>query len=302
LQAGTYTGAFTLNKNVTLKGSAQGDTILTLSAGGATLTVSSAGAVVEDLTVINTRATGTNIAVSVTSGARLRNVIAQCTGAGSTSIGIEVSGATVDLWGCEALGSGATSKIGLSLISSAVVTVYGGVLSGATYDALNDTSTCTLNNVVLVNDLTFGDFKGTHLGVAAYHNAAQSINNATDTSIALNSERRDDSGFHDTSTNNSRLTVPTGMAGWYSISGNLAYASNATGLRQSAILLNGATYIVVNLQPAINGAQTIVSLTTEYYLNAGDYVELRAYQTSGGALNVDTAGNYSPELRIVRVR
>lgn len=303
LEAGTYTGSVTLNKDVTLKGSAQGDTILTQSAGGSTLTISTAGAIVEDLTVINTRATGTNIAVNVDANARLRNVIAQCTGAGSTSIGIDISAVTVDLWGCEALGSGGTSKIGLSLTSSAVVTVYGGVLNGATYDVLIDTSTCTLNNVVLVNDIVLGDHRGTHLGVAVYHNTTQSISNNTTTVLAFNSERRDDSAFHDTATNNSRLTVPTAMPGWYMITGNVEFAGDINGVRQVGIQLNGATVIALNLQQAaLAGTITRVNVSTLYYLAATNYVELIVYQNSGISLNINSGAQYTPEFRMVRVR
>jgi hypothetical protein len=153
LDAETYTGAVTLNKNVTLKGSAQGDTILTLSASGTTLTVSTAGAVVENLTVLNTRATGTNKAVAITADCRLRNVIASSTGAATTNYGIDVSAATVDLINCEASASGSTNKIALNLVSSAVVSAYLCTFNGATYDVLTDTSTINLHSSILTNGI-----------------------------------------------------------------------------------------------------------------------------------------------------
>jgi hypothetical protein len=195
--------------------------------------------------------------------------------------------------------------------------VEGGQIGGDTYDLYSDQAGAiiSLNNTILTNNLISwsGTIKGVYQdnatgllehhspGVAAYHNANQSINNNTDTSLALNSERFDDAAFHDNSTNNSRLTVPTGYTGWYAISGNCQYANNSTGLRQTSIMVDGTTYLAVNLQPAVSGATTIVNVSCVYYLTAGQYIELRGYQTSGGSLNVETAGNWSPELRMVRL-
>ena len=47
------------------------------------------------------------------------------------------------------------------------------------------------------------------IGAHAYHNAAQSINTASETTLALNSERWDTDSIHDTAVNNSRLTCVT---------------------------------------------------------------------------------------------
>jgi hypothetical protein len=43
------------------------------------------------------------------------------------------------------------------------------------------------------------------------------------------------------------------------------------------------------------------TVTTVYDLAAGDYLEVFAYQDSGGALNVQTNANYSPEFSMVLV-
>lgn len=45
----------------------------------------------------------------------------------------------------------------------------------------------------------------------AYHNTTQSFTASVDTALAFNSEIADTDGFHDTVTNNSRLTVPSGV-------------------------------------------------------------------------------------------
>ena len=76
----------------------------------------------------------------------------------------------------------------------------------------------------------------------------------------------------------------------------MRFASNATGLRQARIFLNNATNLSILTIPAANGAQTDLVITTQYYLVVGDYVELEAYQNSGGPLNVEAGSNFSPEF------
>lgn len=90
-------------------------------------------------------------------------------------------------------------------------------------------------------------------------------------------------------------------AGWHTVVGHITWAANAAGIRGIAIRLDGATYIAANNQLS-NGANNLVqmSVPTIYWLEVGDYVELMAYQSSGGNLNILSAGNYSPEFAIVR--
>lgn len=136
-------------------------------------------------------------------------------------------------------------------------------------------------------------------GAQAYHDANQSIANATDIVLALNQERKDTDGYHDTVTNNSRMTIPTGQGGSYIIDGGVRWDFNNTGQRLAAILLNGVVIKGISYAPASNNSH--ISITTLYDLAAGDYVELRVFQDSGGALNVTASGNLSPEFRVQRI-
>ncbi len=137
-------------------------------------------------------------------------------------------------------------------------------------------------------------------GTRVYNNAAQSISNTTDTAIALNSERYDFGNLHDTSTNNSRITASVG--GIYQISGSVNFAANATGLRVLYIRYNGTTDIAGQSAPGNGSNSTSITTSTLYHLDAGDYIEMFAYQASGGSLNVTSGGNYSPELSLQLVR
>lgn len=136
-------------------------------------------------------------------------------------------------------------------------------------------------------------------GARVTHSANQSVLNGTATALNFNSERYDTDNIHSTSSNTSRLTCVT--PGRYSISTNIRFDINATGYRKVGILLNGATYIAFQTQPAVSGVETDISLTTQYQLVAGNYVEVWVQQNSGGALNVISGGNFSPEFMMSRI-
>jgi hypothetical protein len=132
-----------------------------------------------------------------------------------------------------------------------------------------------------------------------FHNANQSVANASAVTVAFNSERIDNDGCHDNATNNSRITIQT--PGLYSLSSSLGYAANATGLRYGYIRLNGTTIIGFQTTPALSAGGAQTQIARQYRLGYGDYVEAQAYQSSGGALNVETQNNYSPTLSAVWV-
>jgi hypothetical protein len=129
-----------------------------------------------------------------------------------------------------------------------------------------------------------------------YNSANISVANSTNTALTFNSERYDTGATHSTSSNTSRLTVPSGGGGVYHIGGCAVFASNATGVRALWIQVNGATRIAQVAVPASSATDQGMHVSCDYLLAAGDYVELACIQTSGGALNVTASANYSPEF------
>ena len=128
-----------------------------------------------------------------------------------------------------------------------------------------------------------------------FNNAAIALTSGLLTALTFNSERYDTNTMHDTATNSGRITFNT--AGLYTIIGHASFAANGTGYRQLAIRMNGATFLA-SFNPINNGAgqNTDVLIATTYKFAVADYVELLAQQTSGGALNITSNGNYSPEF------
>jgi hypothetical protein len=137
-------------------------------------------------------------------------------------------------------------------------------------------------------------------GVEAYSSVAIGLSDAIITTLLMDSERWDSNGFHNVLTNTTRLTIPTGMGGYYLIGGKLQWAANATGNRLALIFKNGGINLAYNNFRAGN-VQARSAPVTLSLLAATDYVELLAYQDSGGILNVEANAEASPVFWLHRV-
>jgi len=128
------------------------------------------------------------------------------------------------------------------------------------------------------------------IGVQCNNSAQQTIANVTFTALTWNGEEYDTSSFHSTSSNNSRITIPTGLGGYYRISGNVRFVSNGTGRRLVQLRKNGGMIKETEVTP---GASAELSLWTNCVLPfvAGDYLEIYVYQSSGGNLNIYAGGD-----------
>jgi hypothetical protein len=133
-----------------------------------------------------------------------------------------------------------------------------------------------------------------HIGARVYNSANIACANATVTALTFDTERYDSDSIHSTVSNTSRLVAP--LAGRYLITGMMRYAAAANNTRYAQIRLNGTTFIASNSLIAAVSDNHDLSVATIYQLAAGDYVELIAYQNSGGSVNVVASGNFSPEF------
>ena len=119
------------------------------------------------------------------------------------------------------------------------------------------------------------------------HSTTQSLTNNTSTSLSADTETFDNDAMHSTVTNNNRITIQT--PGRYLLIVTMSFANGTLGSRAAAFRVNGTTaypgqFLATTPSPnthtlEMNAARTLV-------LAAGDYVEARAYQDNGGALNV----------------
>ena len=104
--------------------------------------------------------------------------------------------------------------------------------------------------------------------------------------ILLDRELLDTDAYHSTVTNTNRLTIPTGKSGYFLWIVQGAWETNATGQRQFIFYKNGTR--LATGYDSITDSDGYATLTRTYVLNlaAGDYVEVRGYQSSGGNLDI----------------
>lgn len=138
---------------------------------------------------------------------------------------------------------------------------------------------------------------GAKHGAKAVMTANYSLANNSQTALGLDTNTFDTDGYHSTVTNTTRITIPTGLDGVYLVLGMLRVAGGGSGQRSAALKKNG-TSIGDDLVSAQSNDTTILVYSVEQLL-VGDYIELCAWQNSGGNLNV--LGQASPILTSLSV-
>jgi hypothetical protein len=129
------------------------------------------------------------------------------------------------------------------------------------------------------------------VGCSLYSTTAQTISNATATAITFNSEHFDTDAFHSTSTNTSRITIPTGKGGYYLFLAFAEWSSSADGRRYFLLKKNGSGGVEFE---TLANPSTASPTGLFYYIQsavAGDYFEIFCEQSSGGNLNVAFQNN-----------
>lgn len=118
--------------------------------------------------------------------------------------------------------------------------------------------------------------------------SAQSVPDASDISMAYDTEEWDDAGFHSTVTNTQRITIPTGGDGRYEFTAQVDFASDDDGRRAVWIEKNGATEYNRVQVPAVQSAATDILTSVELDLVAGDYVRCMVRHNAGASINVSS--------------
>jgi hypothetical protein len=133
----------------------------------------------------------------------------------------------------------------------------------------------------------------TFVGVNATRtNVSTTITANTPLVISFTTEEFDSNGFHDNSTNNSRLTIPTGYAGKYIVSGWLTNALGTPGSYQLLrILKNGTQYTGGGVREgeyirSNTGSNVPFGFAQTISAAVGDYFELSYQQNNGETVNI----------------
>ena len=177
---------------------------------------------------------------------------------------------------------------------SRIPSVEGGI-QPTIFDAKGDLLTATANdtparlavgadNTKLVADSTAATglkYVGFQ-GCSVYNSAAQGIATATLTALTFDNENFDTDGFHSTSSNTSRITIPTGMAGKYLVTTTSRWDASLVGIRQNFVYVNGVS-VTTTQEDASNNFATL-SKSVILNLSVGDYIQFYVNQTQGSLL------------------
>jgi hypothetical protein len=125
------------------------------------------------------------------------------------------------------------------------------------------------------------------VGCSVYKvSGSQSVGAGTAAAVTFNGENFDSDGFHDNSTNNSRLTIPTGQGGKYIVSGRTIWYEYNKGKVASTIRKNGSTALAYSVDYTATDYWETHAIVSIVDLAAGDYIELLVENGGGGSRNI----------------
>ena len=126
----------------------------------------------------------------------------------------------------------------------------------------------------------------TFVGCALYKSATQTCNNGANTVLTWENEYLDTDAFHSTSSNTSRITVPSGKAGKYLVAAQTNYTADTTALQNLTIIKNGSM-IVTNVYGNSRWFSRSMAVSTVVDLAATDYIEVQVTVSGGSNLTTE---------------
>lgn len=185
----------------------------------------------------------------------------------------------------------------IPVVTNTVATAFdaaGDLVYGTGADTFTKLSLGTAGQVLTVNTgATAPEWKtpasgSPFVGCAVTSSTDQTIANNTNTAVTWDTEDFDTDGFHSTSSNTSRFTIPSGKAGKYLCTATWRWDNNATGDRYVAIWKNGVAAKTFFTAATTNYPSGTVTAVLNLAVN--DYVEFYAVQNSGGNRDISKTG------------
>ena len=154
---------------------------------------------------------------------------------------------------------------------------------GYNLNVANKTTNCTVDTTVITPFTQLSP-----VCVIITGTSTQSIANNTVTNVNWDNNIYDTSGLHSQTDNNNSVYLKE--PGVYRISAQVQFNPNATGAREVRILKNGVALNRTNMHESSSSAGSVQSLSTTIlnYAGAGDRYAIAVWQTSGGALDLNT--------------
>lgn len=127
----------------------------------------------------------------------------------------------------------------------------------------------------------------------------QTIGDSFQTAVSFDAENFDHGGMWAVG-DPTKLVIPED--GLYMIGGTIAWDLDTVGLRNLVLTVNATTAIDADGDSAAQAGVSVNRVSTVYDLNAGDFVQLLATQTSGGDLDILSDAHASPVFWAYRIR
>jgi len=127
-------------------------------------------------------------------------------------------------------------------------------------------------------------------GAGAYNSSDLAFNTGAETALTMNTDAFDTDGYHDTGSNTSRLTVPTGKDGYFLWTVNIRLTSFVD--TYIAVRKNGSGGTILGLvSNADNNSLSVQAMAASGVVSlvATDYIEM--YGLAAGAVNADAPGS-----------
>ena len=134
----------------------------------------------------------------------------------------------------------------------------------------------------------------TYSGASIYRSADLTLSATSSTTFTWDSESWDTDGYHSTSSNTDRFTIPTGKSGKFLLMCNATVSTQTAGL-EGYYMKNGTDIRRMDLTTS-----PVKTLTAHTVLDlvAGDYVIFRIYNSSGSSANCSTGGGNQTQWSI----
>ena len=159
-----------------------------------------------------------------------------------------------------------------------------------------------LDNTGIVSDVGKSKLTPALVGARVFRASNQAIASSGPTEdLFFPSERFDSDAFHETTVDDSKITIPTGMDGYYLIGAHVGWAGNATGFRRVRLIVNNTTHIASTQGVPVTADAFLQSVNTVYQFAAGDYIRVRVFQNSGVSLDVSATAADGAEFWIHRL-
>jgi len=133
---------------------------------------------------------------------------------------------------------------------------------------------------------------GTFVGAKVTKTTDQTAPASTEIFINWDSEEFDTNAFHDNSTNNNRLTVPSGQGGYYKFYFMMQWQASANaGRRIVTVYVNGTATVIGTFETSSTSFCSCAASMTRNF-TAGDFIQIGATQTTTASMDFRSSQAY----------